>query len=169
MNLLTIEHLTKSYTERLLFDDTAFSINEGEKVGVIGINGTGKSTLLKIAAGLEEPDQGSVVKGRNLYIRYLPQNPVFEPGYTVLESVIRENEGHEQAWDLEGQAKNMLMNWVTEILSENLGCGKRDVRCHLLDRWEGPHLMIDGKPKDFSKKVKQDALHVQHSDAQRQA
>lgn len=47
----------------------------------------------------------------------------------------------------------MLMNWVTEILSENLGCGKRDVRCHLLDRWEGPHLMIDGKPKDFSKKV----------------
>ena len=62
MNLLTIEHLTKSYTERLLFDDTAFSINEGEKVGLIGINGTGKSTLLRIAAGLEEPDEGSVVK-----------------------------------------------------------------------------------------------------------
>ncbi|RHT58700.1 ABC transporter ATP-binding protein [Clostridium sp. AM29-11AC] len=128
MNLLTIEHLTKSYTERLLFDDTAFSINEGEKVGVIGINGTGKSTLLKIAAGLEEPDQGSVVKGRNLYIRYLPQNPVFEPGYTVLESVIRENEGHEQAWDLEGQAKNMLMkldvpNWTAKI--ETLSGGQR--------------------------------------------
>ena len=56
MNLLTIEHLTKSYTERLLFDDTSFSINEGEKIGLIGINGTGKSTLLKIVAGLEEPD-----------------------------------------------------------------------------------------------------------------
>ena len=128
MNLLTSEHLTKSYTERLLFDDTAFSINEGEKVGVIGINGTGKSTLLKIAAGLEEPDQGSVVKGRNLYIRYLPQNPVFEPGYTVLESVIRENEGHEQAWDLEGQAKNMLMkldvpDWTAKI--ETLSGGQR--------------------------------------------
>lgn len=128
MNLLTIEHLTKSYTERLLFDDTAFSINEGEKVGVIGINGTGKSTLLKIAAGLEEPDQGSVVKGRNLYIRNLPQNPVFEPGYTVLESVIRENEGHEQAWDLEGQAKNMLMkldvpDWTAKI--ETLSGGQR--------------------------------------------
>ena len=53
MNLLTIEHLTKSYTERLLFNDTAFSINEGEKVGLIGINGTGKSTLLRIVAGLE--------------------------------------------------------------------------------------------------------------------
>lgn len=128
MNLLTIEHLTKSYTERLLFDDAAFSINEGEKVGVIGINGTGKSTLLKIAAGLEEPDQGTVVKGRSLYIRYLPQNPVFEPGFTVLESVIRENEGHEQAWDLEGQAKNMLMkldvpDWTAKI--ETLSGGQR--------------------------------------------
>ena len=79
MNLLTIEHLTKSYTERLLFDDTSFSINEGDKIGLIGINGTGKSTLLKIAARLEEPDLGTVVRGRNLYIRYLPQNPVFEP------------------------------------------------------------------------------------------
>ena len=108
MNLLTIEHLTKSYTERLLFDDTSFSINEGDKIGLIGINGTGKSTLLKIAAGLEEPDLGTEVRGRNLYIRYLPQNPVFEPQLTVLECVIKENEGHEHVWDLEGQAKNML-------------------------------------------------------------
>lgn len=108
MNLLTIEHLTKSYMERLLFDDTSFSINEGDKIGLIGINGTGKSTLLKIAAGLEEPDLGTVVRGRNLYIRYLPQNPVFEPQLTVLECVIKENEGHEHVWDLEGQAKNML-------------------------------------------------------------
>ena len=108
MNLLTIEHLTKSYTERLLFDDTSFSINEGDKIGLIGINGTGKSTLLKIAAGLEEPDLGTVVRGRNLYIRYLPQTPVFEPQLTVLECVIKENEGHEHVWDLEGQAKNML-------------------------------------------------------------
>ena len=59
MNLLTAEHLKKSYTERLLFDDVAFSIGEGDKIGLIGINGTGKSTLLKIVAGLEEPDEGS--------------------------------------------------------------------------------------------------------------
>ena len=87
MSLITIEHLTKSYTERLLFDDTAFSINEGEKVGLIGINGTGKSTLLKIAAGLEEPDDGSVVRRRNLYIRYLPQIPAFTAGDTVLDAM----------------------------------------------------------------------------------
>ena len=66
MNLVTAEHLTKSYTERLLFDDTDFSINEGDKIGLIGINGTGKSTLLKLVAGLEEPDSGRIVRGRNL-------------------------------------------------------------------------------------------------------
>lgn len=91
MSLVTIEHLTKSYTERLLFDDTSFSIQEGEKVGLIGINGTGKSTLLKIVAGLEEPDGGSVVYRRNLYIRYLPQIPKFTAGDTVLESIVRDN------------------------------------------------------------------------------
>ena len=77
MNLVTIEHLTKSYTERLLFDDTSFSINEGEKIGLIGVNGTGKSTLLKIVAGVEDADSGSVVRGRSLYIRYLSQIPEF--------------------------------------------------------------------------------------------
>ena len=108
MNLLTIEHLTKSYTERLLFDDTSFSINEGEKIGLIGINGAGKSTLLKIVAGLEEPDDGSVVRGRNLDIRFLSQNPKFHDGDTILESIVRENEGHVHVWDLESQAKTML-------------------------------------------------------------
>ena len=88
MNLVTIEHLTKSYTERLLFDDTAFSLNEGEKVGLIGVNGTGKSTLLKIVAGLVEPDGGTVVRGRSLYIRYLPQIPEFTPGDTILDSIV---------------------------------------------------------------------------------
>ncbi len=108
MNLLTIEHLTKSYTERLLFDDTSFSINEGEKIGLIGINGTGKSTLLRIVAGLEVPDEGNVVKGRNLDIRFLSQNPKFHEGDTILQSIVRENEGHEHVWDLESQAKTML-------------------------------------------------------------
>ncbi len=108
MNLMTAEHLTKSYTERLLFDDTDFSVNEGEKIGIIGINGTGKSTLLKMIAGLEEPDGGTVVLGRNLDIRYLPQNPVFTPGDTILTSILRDNEGREHLWDLESQAKTML-------------------------------------------------------------
>ena len=108
MNLVTIEHLTKSYTERLIFDDTDFSINEGEKIGLIGINGTGKSTLLKIVAGLEEPDKGTVVRGRNLDMRYLPQNPKFTEGDTIIESILRDNEGHPHIWDMESRAKTML-------------------------------------------------------------
>ena len=111
MSLITIEHLTKSYTERLLFDDTAFSINEGEKVGLIGINGTGKSTLLKIVAGLEEPYDGSVVLRRNLYIRYLPQIPVFTAGDTVLDAIVRDNasEPHfSSREEIEASAKNIL-------------------------------------------------------------
>lgn len=111
MNLLTIEHLKKTYTERLLFDDTAFSINEGEKVGLIGINGTGKSTLLRIAAGLEEPDDGSVVKGRSLYIRYLPQIPEFESGENVLEAIVRENKNEPHfasGEELKAAARSML-------------------------------------------------------------
>lgn len=108
MNLVTIEHLTKSYTERLIFDDTDFSINEGEKIGLIGINGTGKSTLLKIVAGLEEPDKGIVVRGRNLDMRYLPQNPKVTEGDTIIESILRDNEGHPHIWDMESQAKTML-------------------------------------------------------------
>ncbi|MCI6886107.1 MAG: ABC-F family ATP-binding cassette domain-containing protein [Lachnospiraceae bacterium] len=111
MSLVTIEHLTKSYTERRLFDDTAFSINEGEKVGLIGINGTGKSTLLKIVAGLEEPDEGSVVRRRNLYIRYLPQIPEFTAGDTVLDSIVRDNasEPHfSSREEIEASAKTIL-------------------------------------------------------------
>ena len=65
MNLITAEHLTHSYTERKLFDAASFSLNEQEKVGIIGINGTGKSTLLKILAGREEPDEGTVIMGHD--------------------------------------------------------------------------------------------------------
>ncbi len=111
MSLITMEHLTKSYTERRLFDDTSFSIQEGEKVGLIGINGTGKSTLLKLAAGLEEPDEGSIVRRRNLYIRYLPQIPAFTAGDTVLEAIVRDNEKEPQFAspdELKASAKNIL-------------------------------------------------------------
>lgn len=111
MSLVTVEHLSKSYTERLLFDDAAFSIEEGEKVGLLGINGTGKSTLLKILAGLEEPDEGLVVRRRNLYIRYLPQMPEFQEGDTVLESIMRENETEirrSSREEMQAEAKSML-------------------------------------------------------------
>ena len=88
MNLLSIEHLSKSYSRRQLFDDTSFFLQEGEKVGIIGINGTGKSTLLKIMAGLEETDEGTVTKANHAVIAYLPQHPVFDPEMTALDCVL---------------------------------------------------------------------------------
>ncbi len=108
MNLLTIKDMCKAYTDKKLFDHVDFSINENEKIGVIGINGTGKSTLLKIAAGLDTPDEGSVVKGNNVHIRYLPQNPEFTPGSTIYEYVIKANTTHENEWTIEGDAKTIL-------------------------------------------------------------
>lgn len=88
MNLITAEHLTHSYTERILFKNAAFSLNEKDKVGIIGINGTGKSTLLKILAGKETPDSGTVTTGRNLRIAYLPQTPSFDDKETTLTAAL---------------------------------------------------------------------------------
>lgn len=107
-NLLTVNQLTKAYTDRVLFDHIDFGIQEGEKIGVIGINGTGKSTFLKILAGLEEPDTGEITKGTSVHIRYLPQNPVFQPGITVYDYVAAENTSAENQWTIEGEAKAIL-------------------------------------------------------------
>ena len=107
MNILSLENITHSYTERKLFDNTSFYLHEGEKVGVIGINGTGKSTLLRIMAGLEVPDEGEVIKASNMMIHYLPQNPKFNDGDTVLESV--QNMIHHHANENElVKAKSMM-------------------------------------------------------------
>lgn len=108
MNLLTAEQITKSYTDKILLQDVDFSINEGEKIGVIGINGTGKTTLLKMAAGIEKPEVGQVVKGSHVKIRYLPQNPVFEKGATILEAVLADNIEEQNQWTIESEAKTMI-------------------------------------------------------------
>ncbi len=89
MNLLTIENLKKSYSDRELFHEISFGISEGDKIGLIGVNGTGKSTLLKIVAGVERPDSGSVTTANGIRIGYLPQTPVFEDGMTVLNQVFK--------------------------------------------------------------------------------
>ena len=109
MNLLTMENLTKVFTERRVFDHTDFSVNEGEKIGIIGVNGTGKSTLLRVIAGLEEPDEGTVTKGRNVVIRYLPQKPDLPEESTVLEAVMAGNQDSLDTWGMESQAKAMLL------------------------------------------------------------
>lgn len=105
MNVITAEHITKNYTGRLLFDDITFGFDDTDKVGIIGINGTGKSTLLKIIAGKEEPDDGRIIKGNNIKITFLEQNPVLNEKESILENVI----GNEQEnWDMQGSAKSIL-------------------------------------------------------------
>lgn len=108
MNLLTIEKLTKVFTERKVFDEADFSVNEHEKIGIIGVNGTGKSTLLRIAAGEEEPDAGTVTKGRTVVIRSLWQNTPFDPEHTVMEAVLSGLASQDNEWTLQSEAKSML-------------------------------------------------------------
>lgn len=91
MNVLSAEKISKSYSEKVLFNDISFSINDGEKLGVIGVNGTGKSTLLKVIAGLETADTGRIIYRNGIKIEYLDQNPNFEDGTTVLEQVFKGN------------------------------------------------------------------------------
>lgn len=87
MNILSMEHIVKSYTERKLFDDASFFLQEGEKIGLIGVNGTGKTTLLRMMAGVEEPEKGKITFANHVVCRFLPQHPEFPAGKSVLESV----------------------------------------------------------------------------------
>ncbi|MBU3146235.1 ABC-F family ATP-binding cassette domain-containing protein [Clostridium sp. CF012] len=89
MNILTIEEVSKSYSERILINKASLGISDGDKIGLIGVNGTGKSTFLKIIAGLEVPDAGRILKGSMINIEYLPQDPEFDPEATVLEQIFK--------------------------------------------------------------------------------
>ena len=108
MNLLTAKNITKQYTDKNLFTDADFSIEEGDKVGIVGINGTGKSTLLRILAGVEEPDEGEVIKGNKVYIRYLPQNPDFPRGMSIYDYVVTANITEDNEWSIAGDSKALL-------------------------------------------------------------
>ena len=128
MNLLTMEQVTKSYTDRVLLDQVDFSINENEKIGVIGVNGMGKSTLLKVAAGLESCDSGKISMGNQVKICYLPQMPSFEAGETILQAAVRGNQTELNQWTIEADAKSMLnqlgFNYYNEK-AEHLSGGQK--------------------------------------------
>ncbi|WP_405110682.1 ABC-F family ATP-binding cassette domain-containing protein [Paenibacillus sp. FSL K6-1217] len=87
MNIMTVEHLSKSYGEKTLFRDASFGMDDRDKIGVIGVNGTGKSTFLKIIAGLDTADEGQIAIGNDVRVQFLAQNPPYEPGNTVLQQV----------------------------------------------------------------------------------
>ncbi|WP_353095411.1 ABC-F family ATP-binding cassette domain-containing protein [Tissierella praeacuta] len=151
MNLISIENLSKAYSEKQLFKDINFGINDGDKIGLIGVNGTGKTTFLKIIAGIEEPDCGRVIKGNDVNIEYLPQDIDFDLELTVVEQVFKGNSKNIQlvrkyeeaimnpstkseeilrltekmdeanAWDLESEAKAVLTQLGITNFNEKIG------------------------------------------------
>ena len=108
MNLLSGTSITKAFSEKKVLDNTSFYLEENEKVGIIGINGTGKSTLLKILAGEEETDEGNIIKANHVVIKYLSQSQEFKKDETVLQYILRVNKGASQ-FNIETLAKSMMM------------------------------------------------------------
>lgn len=111
MNILNLEHISIAFLSRVLLDDVTVGISDSDKIGVIGVNGTGKSTLLSIAAGRLVPDQGRVVKGNSVRIAYLPQNPVFDNRKTLLENVAEAVNGKASHWDTAGEVRARLQDF----------------------------------------------------------
>ncbi|WFA09175.1 ABC-F family ATP-binding cassette domain-containing protein [Tissierella sp. Yu-01] len=151
MILLNIENVSKAYTEKALLKNVSFGIMENDKIGLIGVNGTGKTTLLKLIASIEEPDEGRIIKTNNVNIEYLPQNPHFDPNAKVIEQVFKGNSEnmkvireYESAindpnspkdriikltqlmdeingWELESEAKNVLTKLGINRFEELIG------------------------------------------------
>lgn len=121
MNLINIEKLTKSYTERKLFEDASFSLQEGEKVGIIAINGTGKTTLLRMIMGTEEAEKGNITVANHVVMRYLPQHPEFSPEKSSLECVLEGNVTEENRWSIESDAKAMMTRLGIKDYSQPAG------------------------------------------------
>ncbi|MDG5855504.1 ABC-F family ATP-binding cassette domain-containing protein [Clostridium beijerinckii] len=89
MNIITLENISKNYSDKILLNNVSLGINDGDKIGLIGINGVGKSTFLKVVSGREEFFDGNIVKGKNVRIEYLDQNPLFDEDATVLEQIFK--------------------------------------------------------------------------------
>lgn len=106
MNILNIEHISKIYGEKVIFDDVSCGIHDGDKIGIIGINGTGKTTLLHMIAGTEQPDEGQIVRQNGIRMAYLTQNADFPEDADVLSCVMEGNSQNE--WTAQSDAKTIL-------------------------------------------------------------
>ena len=133
--IVSIEHLEKVYTERRIFEDAACYIGEGEKLALIGVNGTGKSTLLRIVAGEESPDSGELIVRKGLQIRFLSQNPLFRAEETALSACLRMAGGEALSEDTVAAAKKLLAA---------LGVTELDLPCETLSGGEKKRIALAG-------------------------
>jgi len=122
MNIINIEHISKIFGEKVIFEDASFGIQQGDKIGIVGINGTGKSTVLRMIAGEEEPDQGQIIRQNGLKIAYLPQSPHFPKGATVASYVLSGN--GDKDWLVQSNMTKLGIE-VSEQEVENLSGGQR--------------------------------------------
>lgn len=125
MNMLNIEHISKIFGEKVIFDDASFGVHEGDKIGIIGINGTGKTTLLKMIAGMETPDEGQIIKQNGMRIAYLPQNPQFPEDATVLSYAL--DGTAETDWLVQSNLTKLGIAQYDSLISQLSGGQKRRV------------------------------------------
>ena len=128
MNILTLENISFTLGSKIIFRDVTAGIDDQDRIGVIGVNGTGKSTILSILSGSLEPDAGEITTRNGLKISFLTQNPVFDPQKTILENVTSSISGKEEHWNTEGEAKSMLQRFGIsdpEIRPELLSGGQK--------------------------------------------
>ena len=128
MVLMTLEGIGITFGDTAILQNVTQGIDEYDRIGVIGINGTGKSTLLAIVAGALEADEGQIIRRNGLKISYLPQNPVFDPERSVLENVVRNIEQDQEFWNVQGEAAAMLEKLGIEdpsVMPDTLSGGQR--------------------------------------------
>ena len=128
MILMTLEGIGISFGETALLENVTQGIEDYDRIGVLGINGTGKSTLLAIVAGVLEPDAGQIIMRNGLKISYLPQNPVFDPDLNILENVVRNISQEQEFWNVRGEAASMLQKLGipdSSVMPDTLSGGQR--------------------------------------------
>lgn len=125
MNIINIEHISKIYGEKTIFDDASFGIQERDKIGIVGINGTGKSTLLKMIFGEEVPDSGQIIRQNGLKIAYVPQNPAFPEDADIRSYAL--TEGEAESWQVESNLMELGIADFSERLSHLSGGQRRRV------------------------------------------
>ena len=158
MNLINIEHISKIYGEKVIFDDASFGVQQGDKIGIVGINGTGKSTLLKVVAGEEVPDEGQVVRQNGLKIAFVPQNPTFPEGMDIRSYALQDADA--ESWQVESNLTELgITQWDQKIDTLSGGQKRRVVLAKILAGdfdvllLDEPTNHLDMKTKDILKQA----------------
>lgn len=125
MNIINIEHISKIYGEKIIYEDASFGIQQGDKIGIVGINGTGKSTLLKMVTGEETPDEGQIIRQNGLKIAYVPQNLVFPDGADIRSYAFEKGAG--ESWQVESNLMELGITDLNQKIEHLSGGQKRRV------------------------------------------